>query len=95
MPDVGQRAPEKCGQTKILQKSPMTVIEKYLYHCWWGMKWTFFLLLLTFLSSALSKQIFSPYSTAERAFHEKSVFTLKLLSSTFLGCGVICIYKDQ
>ena len=35
MPDVGQRAPKKgAGGIRILQKSPMTVIGKYLYHCW-------------------------------------------------------------
>ena len=34
VPDVGQRAPKKDGQIRILQKSLMTVIGKYLYH-WW------------------------------------------------------------
>ena len=29
------------------------------------------------------------------AIPEKAVSTLKLSSSTFLGCRVICIYKDQ
>jgi hypothetical protein len=29
------------------------------------------------------------------AFPEKAISTLKLSSSTFLGCRVICIYIDQ
>jgi hypothetical protein len=33
VPDVRQRAPKKKGgRTKILQKSLLTVIGKYLYH---------------------------------------------------------------
>jgi hypothetical protein len=44
MPDVGQRAPQKSGRTRILQKSPMTIIGKYLYHCWWGMNFLFIII---------------------------------------------------
>ena len=69
----GKGPPKKCGRTRILQKSPMTIIGKYLYHCWWGMEWAFSLLLLTFLSTALSKRIFSPYSAAELSLRKQSL----------------------
>ena len=45
------------------------------------------------VTSLIKADIFSIFH--RRAFPEKAVSTLKLLSSTFLGCRVICIYKDQ
>ena len=79
----GKGLQKKGGWTRNLQKSPVTVIGKYSYHCWWGMGWTFSLLLLKFLTSALSKWIFSPCSSAE-LFLRKLSSILKLSSATFV-----------
>ena len=43
--------------------------------------------------SLIKADIFSLFHCG--AFPEKAVSTLKLSSSTFLECRVICIYKDQ
>jgi hypothetical protein len=53
------------------------------------------LLLYRFISIALARpgSIFSLFHRG--AFPEKAVSTLILSFSTFLGCRVICIYKDQ
>ena len=43
--------------------------------------------------SLIKADIFSLFY--REAFPGKTVSTLKLSSSTFLGCLVLCIYKDQ
>jgi hypothetical protein len=54
----------------------------------------FLLIIVDFSVISLIKgDIFSLFH--RRAFPEKAVSTLKLSSSTFLGCRMICIYKDQ
>jgi hypothetical protein len=45
------------------------------------------------VNSLIEADIFSLFHRG--AIPEKAVSTLKLSSSTFLGCRVICIYKDQ
>ena len=63
----------------------MTIIGKYLYHD--GVNFLFIIVDCSVISR-IKADIFS-------LFHRRAVSTLKLLSSTFLGCHVICIYKDQ
>ena len=72
MPYVGQRAPKKkmggLEFAKITNDSHWEIFVSLLVRD--GVN--FLLLLMTFLSSALSKRIFSPYSTAELSLRRQS-----------------------
>jgi hypothetical protein len=60
-----------------------------------GEGWVNFLFIIVEFSviNLIKAYIFSLFH--RRAIPEKAASTLKLSSSTFLGCRVICIYIDQ
>ena len=94
MPDVGQRAKKKkvCGLefAKITNDSHWEIFVSLLVRD--GMNFLFIIVDFSVIS-LIKADVFSLFH--RRAFPEKAVSTLKLSSSTFLGCRMICIYKDQ
>ena len=94
MPDVGQRTQKKSGRTRILQKitndSHWEICVSLVVRD--GVNFLFIIVDFSVIS-LIKADIFSLFH--RRAFPEKAVSTLKLSSSTFLECRMICIYKDQ
>ena len=94
MPDVGKRTPKKkvggLEFCKITNDSHWEIFVSLLVRD--GVNFLFIIVDFS-VTSLINADNFSLFHRG--AFPEKAVSTWKLSSSTFLGCRVICIYKDH
>jgi hypothetical protein len=86
----GKGLQKKVGGLEFCQNHHWEIFVSYLVRD--GVVFLFIIVDFSVIS-LIKADIFSLFHRG--AFPEKAVSTLKLSSSTFLRCRVICIYKDQ